>query len=72
MSTHQLRNAIYKLHTQTNSRASSSHKGTTETEPLQSISQAQEQWELSINDELQAIARERHQPLAHIAPHRVE
>ena len=68
MSTHQLRNAIYKLHTQTNSRASSSHKGTTETEPLQSISQAQEQWELSINDELQAIARERHQPLARLHP----
>ena len=58
----QLRNAIYKLHSQGNPRTIASGQpgwgarmalGATEMEPLQSISQAQEQWELSINDELQ-------------------
>jgi len=34
-----------------------------ESEPLASVAQARKQWETSINDELEAIARERHQPL---------
>ena len=37
--------------------------GRRETEPLASVVSARKQWEASINDELEAIARERHQPL---------